>query len=49
MQSGLTAAQLLDLPFYHPTLEEGLKPAPPEICRKAGHQLDRDDTTLAGA
>ncbi len=31
---GLTAAQLLDRPFYHPTLEEGLKTALRQICRQ---------------
>lgn len=36
IQSGATAAQLLDLPFYHPTLEEGMKTALREICRRSG-------------
>ena len=31
---GLTASQLLDRPFYHPTLEEGLKTALRQICRQ---------------
>lgn len=32
IQRGETASDLLDMPFYHPTLEEGLKPALREIC-----------------
>ena len=27
VMNGSTASDLLDLPFYHPTLEEGMKPA----------------------
>lgn len=33
IQSGATASGLLSLPFYHPTLVEGLKPALRQICR----------------
>ncbi|WP_152044588.1 dihydrolipoyl dehydrogenase [Aureimonas psammosilenae] len=36
VQEGKTAAELLDMPFYHPTFEEGLKPALREICEAAG-------------
>ncbi|WP_304620045.1 dihydrolipoyl dehydrogenase [Paracoccus sediminilitoris] len=36
VERGLTAMDLLSLPFYHPTLEEGMKPALREICAKAG-------------
>jgi len=32
IQRGETASALLEIPFYHPTLEEGLKPALREIC-----------------
>jgi dihydrolipoamide dehydrogenase len=32
IERGATAANVLDLPFYHPTLEEGLKPALRQIC-----------------
>ncbi|SIT86713.1 dihydrolipoyl dehydrogenase [Pontibaca methylaminivorans] len=32
---GLSASEMLDLPFYHPTLEEGLKPALRQICELA--------------
>jgi dihydrolipoyl dehydrogenase len=31
-----TAIQMLKLPFYHPTLDEGLKPALREICECIG-------------
>lgn len=34
VQSGATAAGLLALPFYHPTLEEGLRTALRDICRQ---------------
>jgi dihydrolipoamide dehydrogenase len=36
IESQQTAAQILDRPFYHPTLEEGLKPALRDICRQIG-------------
>ena len=48
---GETATTLLDLPFYHPTLEEGLKPALRAIC-KAVHApvgSDADRGIPAGA
>ncbi len=32
IQQGQTASQLLEMPFYHPTLEEGLKQALRTIC-----------------
>ncbi|GAA4226753.1 dihydrolipoamide dehydrogenase [Sagittula marina] len=32
MEAGQTASDLLDRPFYHPTLEEGLKGALRDIC-----------------
>jgi dihydrolipoamide dehydrogenase len=32
VQRGETATRLLEMPFYHPTLEEGLKTALREIC-----------------
>jgi dihydrolipoamide dehydrogenase len=35
INSGVTASELLDQPFYHPTLEEGLKPALRRICEQA--------------
>jgi dihydrolipoamide dehydrogenase len=36
VQSGVTASGLLEMPFYHPTLEEGLKQALRDICRQTG-------------
>lgn len=36
MEQRMNADRLLDLPFYHPTFEEGLKPALRMICAKAG-------------
>jgi len=35
INAGATASELLDQPFYHPTLEEGLKPALRRICEQA--------------
>ena len=40
IQKNLTASQILQMPFYYPTLEEGLKPALREICKQAGHEQD---------
>lgn len=51
VQSGATASAVLELPFYHPTLEEGLKSALREIC-KATHLSEpenRDFGTPPGA
>ncbi|WP_411840163.1 dihydrolipoyl dehydrogenase [Paracoccus sp. ME4] len=39
IQSGATASGLLSMPFYHPTLEEGLKSALREICRATSQPL----------
>jgi len=39
INSGATATELLEQPFYHPTLEEGLKPALRQICERARVQL----------
>ena len=51
IERGDTATALLDLPFYHPTLEEGLKPALREICAAvhAPGSSQRDDAALPGA
>jgi dihydrolipoyl dehydrogenase len=48
---GATASQMLDLPFYHPTFEEGLKPALRQICEAAKEpELRRfDDVGPPGA
>ncbi len=42
---------LLELPFYHPTFEEGLKPALREICKAVDVQGSsaRDDRNPPGA
>lgn len=45
IERGLAAMDLLSLPFYHPTLEEGMKPALRDICAKAGqHQPANQDS-----
>lgn len=36
VQEGMTAAHLLDRPFYHPTIEEGLKHALNELVGRTG-------------
>ncbi|WP_295467705.1 dihydrolipoyl dehydrogenase [uncultured Pseudomonas sp.] len=48
---GETASSLLDMPFYHPTLEEGLKTGLREICKAAHSSLrsDRDQGSPSGA
>ncbi|KMS56120.1 dihydrolipoamide dehydrogenase [Novosphingobium barchaimii LL02] len=51
IQHGMTASQMLALPYYHPTYEEGLKPAFRAICKAVGSSMpmERDDGFLAGA
>ncbi len=51
IQSGATASALLAMPFYHPTLEEGLKTALREICRQVSlpEPEGRDFGTPPGA
>jgi len=36
VEDGRSASELLQRPFYHPTLEEGLKPALRQICTAVG-------------
>jgi dihydrolipoamide dehydrogenase len=51
IQKGLTASEVLDLPFYHPTYEEGLKPALESICHDVHAPVppNRDEGTLPGS
>ncbi|WP_158915890.1 dihydrolipoyl dehydrogenase [Caulobacter sp. S45] len=51
IQEGRTATEILDLPFYHPTYEEGLKPALRQICETihAPTPADRDQGILPGS
>ena len=46
---GETAAALLQLPIYHPTLEEGLKSALREICEATRLARRDDDVAPPGA
>ena len=39
IETGVTADELLDRPFYHPTFEEGLKPALRSICKQLGLKM----------
>ena len=41
IQQGLSASDLLDLPFYHPSYEEGLKPALRAICEAVDSTVAR--------
>ncbi|MBM3604461.1 MAG: dihydrolipoyl dehydrogenase [Alphaproteobacteria bacterium] len=45
VQSGATATQLLAMPFYHPTLEEGMKGALRDICRRS-NQAEPDSRDI---
>lgn len=47
IESGATTKDLLDRPYYHPTLEEGLKPALRAICKQIG--LSAPETRDEGA
>ncbi|EAQ01545.1 dihydrolipoamide dehydrogenase [Pseudooceanicola batsensis HTCC2597] len=51
IQCEMTASDMLDLPFYHPVLAEGLQTALRDICRQAGLERpwQRDDTPLPGS
>ncbi len=51
VQQRLTAADVLALPFYHPTLEEGLQSALREICQAAhtAPPIHQGDGSLPGA
>ncbi len=50
IQSGWTATEVLDLPIYHPTFEEGMKDALRSICSEvhAPTPPDRDDGFTPG-
>jgi dihydrolipoamide dehydrogenase len=50
IERGETASSLLDLPIYHPTFEEGLKPALRAICKSTdtSEATDRDDVSPPG-
>jgi dihydrolipoamide dehydrogenase len=51
IEDGRTAAELLQRPFYHPSLEEGLKPALRRICAQVGTPMgpSSDEGAPAGA
>ncbi|MBT2246097.1 MULTISPECIES: dihydrolipoyl dehydrogenase [Sphingobium] len=51
IQQKLTASELLDMPFYHPTYEEGLQPALREICKRVSDPdpTDREDGFMPGS
>jgi len=51
VQNGHTATQLLEMPFYHPTIEEGLKSALRTICGSTPLALptDQDNGAPSGA
>ena len=47
---GLTATDLLNMPYYHPTLEEGLKSALRTLCKETGQDQPntREDDAVRG-
>ena len=45
VDAGMTASDLLSKPFYHPTVEEGLRGALREICRAVPLDLPGDRDT----
>lgn len=45
IQNGVTASRLLEMPYYHPTIEEGLKPALRKICAATPISLPQDQDT----
>lgn len=50
LEAGLSVADLLDRPFYHPTFEEGLKPALRQLCHETGQKPDqsrKEDSPLS--
>jgi dihydrolipoamide dehydrogenase len=51
ISAGMTASQMLDLPFYHPTVEEGLKSALRDICKATASPVtwSRDNGQPSGA
>lgn len=50
LECGVTANDLLSMPYYHPTLEEGLKPALRALCKASGREGPniREDDALQG-
>lgn len=46
IQQSLTVNQMLQMPFYHPTIEEGLRGALQEARRELGQQRDQPDLPL---
>ncbi|SFB59403.1 dihydrolipoamide dehydrogenase [Rhizobium sp. NFR07] len=50
IEHGQTAMQVLDLPIYHPTYEEGLRSALRQICQQidVGFAADRDEGSAPG-
>jgi dihydrolipoyl dehydrogenase len=48
IERGETATRMLELPFYHPTLDEGLKPPLREICDSIGSPTLAQSTASGG-
>lgn len=51
IQCEMTASDMLDLPSYHPVIEEGLQTALRDVCRQAGlsRPWQRNDEPLPGS
>ena len=46
VQSGLTVGQMLDMPFYHPVVEEGLRSALQDLARQLKQGPERPDDCM---
>jgi dihydrolipoamide dehydrogenase len=44
IERGETVARMLELPVYHPILEEGLKPPLRQICESVGGDIAHLDS-----
>ncbi|MCA0920392.1 dihydrolipoyl dehydrogenase [Pseudooceanicola nanhaiensis] len=46
IECGMSAGQVLEMPFYHPTLEEGLRSALRDVCRQLSEPAPWHRSTL---
>lgn len=49
VQSGLTVSEVLQMPFYHPTIEEGIRAALRDAAAKAADRYKPGELTLCGS
>ena len=51
LQSKMTVAQVLEMPFYHPVIEEGMRTALRDLSKKLGTKMSakpRDAQAIVG-